>query len=206
MALRAVIFDLDGTLLDTYPAHFAAYRYMFSRFGVEIDEETFLATYSPNWYKTFEKMNLPEDQWELANSYWLEENARHTPQLFSSVAEILTRLAGRYRLGIVTSGSKSRIEREMAQTGLAGYFPVVVTGDDVTRRKPDPQGLEMALWALGVAPAEAVYVGDALADWEMARMAGVRFIGVPSQFDRLEGCELVGSIGELEERLIAQQD
>lgn len=200
--LRAVLFDLDGTLLDTYPAHFAAYRYMFGRYGIEIDEATFLATYSPNWYKTFEMMNLPQEQWEQANGYWMEENARHSPQPFDGVPELLERLARRYPLGVVTSGSKSRIESEMAQTGLREYFRVVISGDDVTRRKPDPQGLELALAALDVAAGEALYVGDAAADWEMARLAGMRFVGVPSKFGALgEGCELIAGICALEQAL-----
>jgi HAD superfamily hydrolase (TIGR01509 family) len=150
-------------------------------------------------------MALPPERWEQANGYWMEENARHTPQPFTGVAGALDRLALRYSLGVVTSGSKGRIQSEMAATGLRRYFQVVVSGDDVTRRKPDPQGLEMALRALGVAAGEAIYVGDAPADWEMARLAGVRFIGVPSKFGALgAGCEVVENVCELEEVLMGR--
>jgi phosphoglycolate phosphatase-like HAD superfamily hydrolase len=60
-----------------------------------------------------------------------------------------------------------------------------VTGDDIRQPKPAPEGLEIAMQTLSVLPDEAVYVGDAYADFEMARAAGVSFYGVPSEFANL---------------------
>ncbi|MEP6786988.1 MAG: HAD-IA family hydrolase [Acidobacteriota bacterium] len=150
-----------------------------------MSKELFLKTYSPNWYRTYEAFGLPNEHWETANALWLEEAERRRADLFEGVIEILGELSRRYALGIVTSGSKSRVTRDLDRTGIAGYFETLVTGDDISEPKPAPEGLNMALNELSILPHEAVYVGDAQADFEMARAANVAFFGVPSEFANL---------------------
>lgn len=182
---KAVLFDLDGTLLDSFPMHYVAYEAMFSRFGIAMSKELFISTYSPNWYRTYEAFGLAEEHWETANEMWLTEAARHAPQLFPGVAEVLVELGKSFSLGIVTSGSKSRVLTDLDRTGIAVHFGAVVTGDDIIDPKPAPEGLEIAMRQLSIPAEEAVYVGDAHADYEMARNAGVRFLGVASEFANL---------------------
>lgn len=198
--LKALLFDLDGTLLDSFSAHLEAYRIMFARFGIEITKERFLASYSPNWYETYRGMGLPKESWETANSYWLEAAAQQTPGLFPDVERILTQLCGSYRLGLVTSGSKSRVLRDLERTGIKTIFETVITGDDVQQPKPAPEGLEMALARLEIQPHETVYIGDAQADYEMAHAAKVQFVGVRSAFASLkaiDSCIQVETIAEI---------
>jgi len=182
---KAVLFDLDGTLLDSFPVHYAAYEMMFSHFGIEVSKERFLSSYSPNWYRTYEEFGLAKEHWESANSIWLEAADRHLPELFPGVVEVLIRLSKTYKLGIVTSGSKSRVTKDIDRLEIASHFTTVVTGDDINHPKPAPEGLEIALRELSISPAEAVYVGDAHADFEMAKAAGVQFYGVLSEFANL---------------------
>ena len=181
--LKALLFDLDGTLLDSFSVHYQAYEAMFARFGVKITRETFLASYSPNWYFTYESMGLPRNSWDDANTYWLEEAAKRQADLFPGVREMLHRLSGSHSVGLVTSGSKARVMSDLERTGITPYFQVLVTGDDITEPKPSPEGLELALRRLGLQATEAVYVGDSNADYEMARAAGVSFLGVASAFE-----------------------
>ena len=184
-ALKGLLFDFDGTLLDSFAAHFAAYRHMFARFDISLTKEQLLATYSPNWYETYRLLGLPQAVWEQADAYWVEAAAQQTAHLFPGVKETLTQLHGRFALGLVTSGSKPRVLADLERTGIAALFQVVVTGDDVEAPKPDPEGLIQALRALALQPHEIVYVGDAPADYEMARALDVAFVGVPSAFARL---------------------
>ena len=184
---KALLFDFDGTLLDSFPVHFDVFKTMFARFGIRIDKQRFLDSYSPNWYKTYEAMGLPQNDWKWADQIWLDEVAHRQPYLFTGVRDALVQLKQRYVLGLVTSGSKSRVERDLDKTGIKPYFKAVVTGDDTRRPKPDPDGLEAALGMLALRPDEAAYVGDANADHEMARSAGVPFIGVRSAYDRFAG-------------------
>lgn len=183
--VKAVLFDLDGTLLDSFSLHYSAYETMFGHFGIEMQKEIFLNTYSPNWYRTYEAFGLAQEHWERANTLWLEAAATHAPELFPGVEQMLSELATRHELGIVTSGSKSRVLNDLDRLAIADHFTVVVTGDDITEPKPAPEGLELALRHLSIVPTEAVYIGDAHADFEMSRAAGVPFIGVASEFANL---------------------
>jgi len=183
--IRAVLFDLDGTLLDSFPMHYVVYETMFSQFGISMSRELFLSTYSPNWYRTYEAFGLAEKHWNEANDLWLSEAAKHTPELFPGAADVLAELDKSFALGIVTSGSKNRVIQDLERTGIAPFFETVVTGDDISQPKPAPEGLETAMRELSVAASETVYVGDAHADFEMARAAGVKFLGVPSEFANL---------------------
>jgi HAD superfamily hydrolase (TIGR01509 family) len=183
--IKAVLFDLDGTLLDSFHLHFAAYETMFGHFGIAMSRELFLSTYSPNWYRTYEAFGLDEVHWERANILWLEAAATHSPELFPGVENILNELKSDYVLGIVTSGSKSRVTNDLSRLGITEHFSSIVTGGDITDPKPAPEALELALSELGLSPNEAVYVGDAHADFEMSRAAGVPFLGVASAFVNL---------------------
>ncbi len=180
--LRAVLFDLDGTLLDSFSGHFAAYQVTFKHFGLSACLEDLLRVYSPDWLAVYRAMGLPEQHWAEADAIWLAEAARHAPQLFPGAQELLGTLQAHYTLGLVTSGSSERVRRDLARNGLDGCFQVVVTGGDVCRPKPDPEGLLQALQQMGIAPCQAVFVGDAAADALMAQAAGVAFIGMLTQF------------------------
>jgi HAD superfamily hydrolase (TIGR01509 family) len=145
-------------------------------------------------------MGLPKETWETANSYWLEAAAQQTPGLFPGVERILPQLSSSYKLGLVTSGSKSRVFRDLERTGIKTTFETVITGDDVQQPKPAPEGLELALVRLEIQPHEAVYIGDAQADYEMAHAAKVQFVGLSSAFASLkaiDSCIQVETIAEL---------
>ena len=181
-AVKGLLFDFDGTLLDSFSAHFAAYEHMFARFGRPVTKEELLAAYAPNWYETYEALGLPRAVWEQADAYWVEAVSEITARLFPGVKETLTHLAEDYTLGLVTSGSKPRVLADLEREGIAALFQVVVTGDDVEAPKPAPEGLIQALDALALRPREVIYVGDAPADYEMARALDVAFLGVTSAF------------------------
>jgi HAD superfamily hydrolase (TIGR01509 family) len=85
-------------------------------------------------------------------------------------------------LALVTSGSRARVERELASLDLESRFRAVVCGEDVSRRKPHPEALHLGLARLGIAPGQAAYVGDSPEDVEMARAAGVFAVGVAGPF------------------------
>jgi HAD superfamily hydrolase (TIGR01549 family) len=198
----AILFDLDGTLLDSYPAQRQAYQALFAYLGLDISEETFRANYYPNWQDTYRAMGIPPERWEEADAVWMAEVTRHTPALFPQAAEVLERLERSYALGIVTAGSKERVMRDLERAGILKRFQVIITGDDVRERKPHPHGLELALAALVPAcpPGQALYIGDTPSDLEMARAAGMPFIGIPSQFPGLgvqSNCQLITSLDHL---------
>ena len=198
---RELLFDLDGTLLDSYPVHLAVFCQSLSRLGYQLSEATFLATYSPNWYHTYAAIGLPRELWETADAYWLEEAKKRTPVLFPGVREALIQLGRSFPLGIVTSGSRSRVARDLATNGIEALFQTVITGDDVHSPKPAPEGLELALKALGRPRETAVYIGDTQLDYETAQGAGVQFVGIPSQFASLSAATPCFQVAEFADLL-----
>jgi HAD superfamily hydrolase (TIGR01549 family) len=183
--INTLLLDLDGTLLDSFPVHLEVFKTTFAHFGIQLTKENFLGTYSPNWYKTYEALGLRKEDWKSADTFWLQEAERKTTRLFPGAKETLLKLSEHYTLGLVTSGSKTRVDRDLKATGINHFFKTIVTGDDIEIPKPSPEGLELALRNLEKKANEAVYIGDASADYEMAKAAGVYFIGVSSEFDSL---------------------
>ena len=106
-------------------------------------------------------------------------------------------------MGVVSSGNDLRVNREIEEFGLSGYFEVVVCHEQVSNRKPHPEGLEIAMRTLGIVENNVGYVGDTPEDIEMGKAAGVLTIGVRSDYPtswRLESSQpdlLIESLTEL---------
>jgi HAD superfamily hydrolase (TIGR01549 family) len=192
--LRAVLFDWDGTLVDTSEASYRCYVRMFTEFGIAFDRETYASTYSPDWYHTFRCVGLPQERWADADTRWLAHFAEETIALIDGAREALELLARHgVKVAIVTSGSRPRIERELAAHAVAHHFQHVVCGDDGHRRKPHPDALHAALETLNIAPHEAAYVGDSPEDVMMARAANVFAVAVPGPYPNREALRAAGA-------------
>ncbi len=181
--VRAILFDLDGTLLDSFASHLHAYRAAFSKVGLRLTEDEFHRHYHPDWNVFYQAAGVPPEDWGILSTYWRDEiAATPPPPPFPGVTETLAALRRRANLAVVTSGSRHRVDADLKRAGLAGHFEVIITGGDVSKPKPEPEGILLALRALAVTPEEAVYVGDTPVDEAMAAHAGVRFVGVKSAF------------------------
>lgn len=203
LSCRAVLFDWDGTLLDSFTAGRDCFARMFRELGVPFTSEKFTTTYSPDWYQMYRSLGLEEERWPEADRLWRKFYAEHLPELIPGAEELLQALRARgIELGIITTGHRSRVEKELERLKVAEFFRVIICGDDCANVKPHPEGIERALCALVLEKQEAVFVGDSPEDEAMARNAGVPFIGVVSQYptNRLlaeSGAILIRSIAEL---------
>ena len=176
--LRAVLFDWDGTLLDSYRADANAYLQMFRALGVPWDLSKLSQHYSPDWHNVYRAAKLPHDRWAEADRLWRRFYRLERPALQTGARLVLQTLAHRFRLGLVSSGSSWRVRSQIRAFGLEPLFAVSVFGDQVPRRKPHPLQLQLAIRQLGCEPGCCVYIGDAPEDVKMARRAGVPVIGV----------------------------
>ena len=185
--LAAVLFDWDGTLVDSAEASYRSFVRLFESFGIAFDRARFQGTYSPNWQRTYEGVGLDPALWAEADRRWLEHYAQERSHLLPGAREALERLdrAGLAQ-AVVTSGDRVRVSRELAELQVERYFRTAVYGGDTARRKPHPDALLLALGRLAVTPDRAAYVGDSPEDVEMARAAGVRAVGVPGGFPNRE--------------------
>lgn len=177
--MRAVLFDWDGTLADTAEASYHCYVRMFAEFGIPFDRDAYARTYSPNWYHTFQQLGLAEEHWNHADERFLVHFAEHQVDLLEGARHLIETLTARgFVTGLVTSGSRSRVERELELHGLAEHLQVRVFGSEVTHKKPHPEGLLLCLERMKIRAEEAVFVGDSPEDIEMARAANVYAIAV----------------------------
>jgi phosphoglycolate phosphatase len=189
----AVLFDWDGTLVNSADVSFRCFESVFRGYGIAFDRAVYASTYSPNWHRTYTAVGLPEDRWTEADARWVEGYCRENIPLIEGARAALDRLAGAtVTVALVTSGDRVRVVRELAAHRLDRLFAAVVCGPDTTNKKPHPEALLLALGRLGVAPGRAVYVGDSPEDVEMARNAGAWSIGVPGGFPNVAALEASG--------------
>jgi HAD superfamily hydrolase (TIGR01509 family) len=204
---RAVLFDWDGTLLNSYAADVRAYLSLFRALEIKWTEREVNLHYSPNWYRVYRAALIPRSKWIEANRLWTQAYKLERPQLLPGARRVLRTLAAEFELGIVTSGNRARVRRQLREFGLADYFSACVCNEDAAKKKPNPAPLQLALKRLGLAPEQCVYVGDTAEDIEMARRAGVRVIGILGPFPtaaRLRAAKpeiLLDSIRELPRHL-----
>jgi len=180
--LAAVLFDWDGTLIDSYHADSQAYLALFRELGVPWGLPELEHHYSPNWYAVYRAARIPKARWLDADRIWRAHYAKHRPKLMSGARRVVGQLARGHKLGLVTSGDRKRVLRQLREFGLLRALPTRVCGGDLEEKKPHPAPLQMALRQMRIVPAECVYVGDTPEDVEMARAAGVRAIAVLGPF------------------------
>jgi len=201
-AVQGVLFDWDGTLINSYHADASAYLAMFKEMGIAWGLEELEKNYSPNWYHVYRAACLPRKRWEDADRVWRAHYAKHRPRLIAGARRVLARLGGAHSLGLVTSGDRDRVARQLREFNLTKLFAARVCSGDTLHKKPHPEPLRLALRQMKLDPSACVYVGDAPQDVEMARRAGVRAIGVVGPFPtekRLRAARPEFLIGSLEE-------
>jgi HAD superfamily hydrolase (TIGR01509 family) len=185
-----VLFDWDGTLVNSAEASYRCFERLFASLGIAFGREDYERTYSPNWHRTYTAMGLSEERWTDADARWLAFYAEEQSVLLPGVRAALERLRQRQILrGIVSSGDRERVSRELVTHEIAAFFGTVVCAQDAARRKPDPAPLLLALERLRLRAEEAAYVGDSPEDVEMARAAGVYAVGVPGGFPNRQALE-----------------
>jgi HAD superfamily hydrolase (TIGR01549 family) len=181
--INTLIFDWDGTLVDSAQLGLVAFEKTFAELGVPFVHSIYEAKYSPNWYSTYEALGLPQEHWQTADDLWLQHYGEQTAPLIEGVGETLLALLGKgYELAVVSSGSRTRVCREVEQSVLRDAFAVITCNDDVVQKKPHPEGLLLAMSAMNAAAERCAYVGDAPEDIEMGRRGKVMTIGVRSAY------------------------
>ncbi|HEY7770923.1 HAD family hydrolase [Longimicrobium sp.] len=178
LAPAAILFDLDGTLIDTYHLYLECYRRALEpHLGYAPTDEEIIARnpvserrFLVDWIGEKRGAACHAEMRELYGElYSLKGEGT-----YGGVVEMLSALkSAGYPMGIVTGKSREAWHVTQIYSDL-GYFDVVITDDDVHAPKPDPSGLLAAAAALGVEPAAAIYIGDSTSDLKAGRNAGMR--------------------------------
>lgn len=176
-----VVFDLDGTLVDTIPLIVASFQHsLASVLGAELPESRIRQWIGRPLIEAFIEVDPARAQ-ELFDAYisWNLANSERLIRPVAGIDELLDHLADLgVRTGVVTSKRRSSADLALRLTGLNTRIPVVAALEDTTTHKPDPAPLRLAFEMLRTSGADAVYVGDAVVDVQAAAAAGAAAIAV----------------------------
>ncbi|WP_330177114.1 HAD family phosphatase [Streptomyces sp. NBC_01498] len=183
----AVVFDLDGTLVDSEPNYYEAGRRLLAGHGVpDFSWEQHTRYIGISTRETLEAwrteygIGAPLDELLLAKNRIYLELARASTEVFPEMRALVERLHTRGAPMAVASGSsRAAIEAVLDGTGLTPYFTLVVSAEEVPRGKPAPDVFLEAARRLGVDPADCVVLEDAAPGVRAARAAGMRCVAVP---------------------------
>jgi beta-phosphoglucomutase-like phosphatase (HAD superfamily) len=188
---RPVIFDLDGTLVDSEPGYFLCDRAFFAAWGIELDEELNNSTMGQgtgdflrivcSHFPDSPLSRLPlEERVAIRDAYYLEHGAAKVKAFPSSAALARKLAAGGHPLAIASGSSPAVIRASLAAPGLAGLFPVLVSASEVARGKPSPDIFLEAARLLAVDPGTCLVLEDSAKGLEAAKAAGMACLVLPA--------------------------
>lgn len=180
MSIETILFDLDGTLIDSNELIHQSFEYTLNYYGYSLTREEILHFNGPPLIKTFTKIN-PDKAEEMIETY-REHNLEHHNEyvkLFPHVKETLRELQQNdIKMGIVSAKMRTGVEIGLEVTGIKEFFDAIVTIDDVKNPKPHPEPVLKGLNNLNSQPESSLMVGDNYHDIESGKNAGSRTVAV----------------------------
>jgi HAD superfamily hydrolase (TIGR01509 family) len=199
---QAVILDLDGLVVDSEPIHRRAYNAYLQQHGVnhQFDEEEYGRVIAGIPARSIADYLITRFDLGLAAAELLAEREELYQALLDDsrniagmpgLAKMLQSLhAGNMALAIASGSPRRQVETILRGLGIGSYFPVVVTGSDVSATKPAPDVYLRAVHELGIPGSESIAVEDSLTGIVSAKAAGLRVIAVPNQYTRQQDLSL----------------
>lgn len=178
--IKAVLFDVDGVLLDSLEAQADYYRRVLPRYGYSAPTtREVAAVYNLTFFDQVKALTGEKSGEKIygvmASEGEIDSRLLRIP---AHEKQVLESLRKNYLLGVVSSGGRDYIGAFIALAGISGLLDTVVVYEDTERHKPDPEPLLLAARRLGVGPGEAAYVGDFDTDVAAARAAGMVAVGI----------------------------
>ncbi|MCR5789077.1 MAG: HAD family phosphatase [Lachnospiraceae bacterium] len=177
------ILDLDGTLFDTREVNYAAYREALKPFGCSLDAEFFKTRCNGRHYTEFLPEIMKTDDRAVFEEVHRRKKGAYAGHLGKArenrhLFEILMHMRDSYYLAVVTTASRRNTEEILRHFHYDTLFDLLLTQEDITRVKPDPQGFLMAMAHFGVDAAHTVIFEDSDVGLQAAKAAGASVFGV----------------------------
>ncbi len=181
--MSALIFDCDGTLADTMPAHYRAWVEILRPHGIAFPEARFYSLGGMPTGKILERLFSEAGKVPDLEVLTRQKEAAFMAKLdeilpIEKVVEVARRGRGAVPMAVASGGHRHMVELTLRQIGILDWFPVIVAAEDTTRHKPEPDVFLEAARRLGVAPAACTVYEDTDLGLEAARRAGMRSVDV----------------------------
>ncbi|MDP9315024.1 MAG: HAD family phosphatase [Chloroflexota bacterium] len=211
-AVRAVLWDVDGTLLDSAAYHWQSWQATLALEGFPLQWEQFVASFGQRndavlrgYFGADFPVSEVERIAEAKETRYRELLGAGGVTLLPGVDQWLQRLHQEgWRQAIASSAPRLNVMAIVEALGIGAYFEAIVSAEDVQRGKPDPQVFLVAAQKLGVPPERCIVVEDAPAGIEAGRRAGMRTIGVLSTHAQLDGDLVVRTLDALPDNAFVQ--
>lgn len=185
---KALIFDLDGTLANTMPIHYIAWKNAAARYGIDFTIEVFMQLAGIPLYPTVEKLNEmfgkninPQEMGDLKEAEF-EANMHLTPEI-KPVTDLVRQWHGKLPMAVGTGGSRRLSLKTLEIIGLKGYFDILVTSEDVSEFKPHPMTFLRCAELMGIDPADCEVFEDGMLGFQAARTAGMMVTDVTQYYE-----------------------
>jgi len=184
---KALIFDLDGTLADTMPIHYIAWKNAAAKYGIDFTIELFSQLAGVPLYPTVEKLNQvfgtnidPKEMGDIKEAEF-EKNMHLTPEI-KVVTDLVRMWHGKLPMAVGTGGSRRLSLKSLEIIGLKGYFDILVTSEDVSNFKPYPDTFVRCAELMGVNPVDCEVFEDGLLGILAAKAAGMMMVDVTQYY------------------------
>ncbi|API93470.1 MULTISPECIES: pyrophosphatase PpaX [unclassified Virgibacillus] len=184
MSIRTILFDLDGTLIDTNELIIASFFHTFGQYNYQFTREEIIEFNGPPLLDTFKAIDAEKAE-RMVQTYRAHNMKEHDNYVkaFPFVEETLKQLKQNgMKLGVVTTKMRQGVKKGLATTDLEPYFDTVITLDDVKHPKPHAEPVMKAMDKLAADAATTLMVGDNSHDLEAGKNAGVQTAGVAWSF------------------------
>lgn len=184
---KGLIFDLDGTLADTMPIHYIAWKNAASKYGINYTPELFIQMAGIPLYPSVEKINeifgtnIDPKEMGDAKEEEFEQNMYLAPEI-KVVTDLVRKYHGILPMAVGTGGSRRLSLKTLEIIGLKGYFDILVTSQDVTNFKPHPETFLKCAELMGIAPFDCEVFEDGILGLQAARSAGMMVVDVTEYY------------------------
>lgn len=171
--LKAIIFDYDGVIVDSFPNVFEVYKKICVRFGVSCPKniEDFRITYGYNFTECLNNLGIGENDFDEAFSIYGKEIIKMKHGTFDDILGVIGALSKKYKLYLVSSSHSEEILPKIKQFGLTNIFEKIYCGAD--QKIPKSKLLQILLTECNYSPNEVFSIGDRAIDYDSSRKAGL---------------------------------
>ena len=207
--MKAVIFDMDGVIVDSLMVHYSAYVDIFKRHGIEFDYDSYLSyTGTPSMEMlehVFTKHGKKADIKALSfEKFGVVEKNVDKVKPVDGIHDLLKRLhQAKFKMAVATGAHRAFVDLVLKQVGIVDYFQAIVTLENVKKGKPDPEVFLIAANAIGVEPEDCIVLEDGKNGMVAAKKAGMRCIGLVDDKKKEYPCDVkVETLSEITVDLI----